>query len=563
MIISSKFRPYSYQELVAPIAQATEVHNQQLAALGELDANASIWEGMLDKDRDPLAYQRVQNYKNNLEGLVDALNSKGLSGTTIQDFQKSKANYAKLAKPIEDAFNQKKLLEKEQRAAKLKDSSLISDIDMATVSIDDMIANPSLAPRNYSGNLITATVSQQASNLVRQIKNNPNAYSGLLNGALLSFVQREGYSEDAIYKAIQGSPEASKVLLGMVQDSLDATGIANWNNEAAYATARNFANKGLWSAVGNTKYTRIQNPTFDANSFGDTDIPQGAPQSLYREVSRLNIEDTPERLRTKEVLKYVDKVLEDGGKDIEYNQLNASLETVRTALINEGVLTPQEIDAKMEQYKKNYTSFFRSSRNDYEKYVIDILGDSDAKLEMKDGVFTPESIKILKDYKEKATKTLASRELSFAYDPTTYDPLAKLLATRYSQYGGNVDKAAFDLSTWKDSDVDLEETDYENILKTAKSLQIIPGVGYVVVGSIDLGEGQTRDQAIRIDPRLIQDSQESRNLINRIKTNQYKKGKDALGNNYASLKEDMANAIYNVDVTTNTRVQQKTEKTSK
>ena len=48
LIIGSKFNPFSYQEMLAPVVQATQAHQGLEEAYGELASKASVWDGMTD-----------------------------------------------------------------------------------------------------------------------------------------------------------------------------------------------------------------------------------------------------------------------------------------------------------------------------------------------------------------------------------------------------------------------------------------------------------------------------------------------------------------------------------
>ncbi len=557
MIITSTFKPFSYQELVAPVAQASEVYNQQLQALGDLDANASVWDGMLNKERDAQAFGRVQEYKNNINTLVDTLTAKGLSGTTMKDFQKAKARYAKLAKPIEEAFTQRKILEKEQRDSIRADGSMLSSIDMSNVSIDDLIDNPSIAPKNFSGNKITAMVAQQASNFARQVMNNPNEYKHLLGGAMVSFLQKEGYTEANVLEAIKNSPEASKALRSIIDNTIAATGIAGWNNPQALEKAIEYANMGLWSAMGGDKYTRMQNPWFGATGGGRGEkIPD--PILPYTKVTRAVINNNEETDKYYRTLDFIDKLKKnklDTKRDVRA-ELNRNNFIAITKHKNPNI-SEAEFNEKLNKYDAIHDEGLREKQAAYDEYYKEILGDSGASIEYKDGKLTPESVAILDAYVKDNAKILAEKQSSYAYNPTTHSDLSGTLVSNNSKYGGVDNTAKFDLETMKETGEDFEKGELNEILNNVKSIQVVPGVGFVVTGAVKIGENQYDNVSVRLDRRMISENEHHLARLARIIANKYPEGVDANGNPLPTLKGDMADAITDVGAAVNTREQQK------
>ena len=56
LVLDTKFKPFSYQEMLAPVLAATQAHQAIEDAYGELADKANIWENMVDKQRDKYAY---------------------------------------------------------------------------------------------------------------------------------------------------------------------------------------------------------------------------------------------------------------------------------------------------------------------------------------------------------------------------------------------------------------------------------------------------------------------------------------------------------------------------
>lgn len=263
LVINSRFKPFSYQELLAPAMQATTAHQQVEEALAELDTKSSIWDKLTNPEADKVAHSLYTNYSKDLEAQAQELARNGLNPTSRQAMLNMRARYAKEITPIEQAYARRKELADEQRKMLATNPTMMYQRMANTMSLDDFIANP-LADygSSYSGAMLTQQVSQAAANLAKELtdygKGKPvDKYTD-------TFLKQHGYKGSdvsAIIAALQDpNSEAGKTVLGQLRNSiLESTGIGKWADEATMARANNYANQGLWSAVGQSDVTTLAN----------------------------------------------------------------------------------------------------------------------------------------------------------------------------------------------------------------------------------------------------------------------------------------------------------------
>ena len=67
LVVNSNFKPFSYQEYIAPLATLQEQHNLIEDQLAELDAKASVFEGLANSSKDSDAYNQYKQFANELE----------------------------------------------------------------------------------------------------------------------------------------------------------------------------------------------------------------------------------------------------------------------------------------------------------------------------------------------------------------------------------------------------------------------------------------------------------------------------------------------------------------
>ena len=259
LVINSQFKPFSYQEMLAPTLMATQAHQELENQYGELATKASVWEEMANEQTDPYAYKMYKTYANDLEEQAGQLAREGLNAASRRDMLNMRARYSKEIVPIEQAYTARQKQAEQQQQALLQDPTLMLSRRAATTSLDDYIRNPQLAYDAYSGKLITAQAAQAAGALSKEMRDNPRKWRSILGNSYYETMMQKGFSSDAVLQAIQNNPNAAPELLRIVEDAVNSSGVRNWGDEATVNRAYDYARQGLWSAVGETQYQTLDN----------------------------------------------------------------------------------------------------------------------------------------------------------------------------------------------------------------------------------------------------------------------------------------------------------------
>lgn len=259
LVINSQFKPFSYQEMLAPTLMATQAHQELENQYGELATKASVWEEMANEQTDPYAYKMYKTYANDLEEQAGQLAREGLNAASRRDMLNMRARYSKEITPIEQAYTARQKQAEEQQKALLQDPTLMLGRRAATTSLDDYIRNPQLAYEAYSGKLITAQAASAASALAKEMQEKPRKWRSILGNSYYETMMQKGFSSQAVLQAIQDNPNAAPQLTRIVEDAINSSGVRNWGDQATIARAIDYAKQGLWSAVGETQYQTLDN----------------------------------------------------------------------------------------------------------------------------------------------------------------------------------------------------------------------------------------------------------------------------------------------------------------
>lgn len=168
LVLDTKFKPFSYAEMLAPVAAATQAHQALEEEYGNLSAKADVWENMANEQSDPLAYKMYKGYSDDLRDRADTLLREGLNASSRKGMLDMRARYSKEIAPIEIAYKRREELAAEQRKAYAANPTLRYERYANAMSLDDFIKNPSIDyGRSYSGALLTQQVAQAAANYAK------------------------------------------------------------------------------------------------------------------------------------------------------------------------------------------------------------------------------------------------------------------------------------------------------------------------------------------------------------------------------------------------------------
>lgn len=259
LVIDSKFRPFSYDELIKPLMQYKEAYDKVEADYSNLAAQTEQWKDIANQTQSPEAYAMYSKYANDLNNIVDDF-SKGMTLQNRSQLLTMKRRYASDIKPIENAANRRKELADEQRKINAQDPTRIWQHKASEMSLDEFIKNPSADyGQSISGATLTAQVAAGAAALAKEFRDNPERMKKLVGGDYYEYIKQRGFSSKAVLAAVMDNPNASPVLTNLVESTIGSTGIKDWGDKASVQQAYNYARQGLWNAVGQDEAQLVQN----------------------------------------------------------------------------------------------------------------------------------------------------------------------------------------------------------------------------------------------------------------------------------------------------------------
>lgn len=254
---SAKFNPYTFDEMLKPLAMASDAYNAVQSGIEELGAKADLMKMYANEVPDSKTANMYNSYAKDLEKQASMLAKHGLTPASRQGLLNMKRRYSSEVVPIETAVARREALTKEQREALLRDPSLMFDVDYSKTQLDYLLDNPNATYNPISGNELTKRAAQMAGNLAKVVQGNPK-YQSILNGQYFQQMTQMGYTPTQIMQTILNDDNAPVELRQIAETVFNDAGLSKYSQDIQ-DRARGFINSGLYEGIGTAKYDAMSN----------------------------------------------------------------------------------------------------------------------------------------------------------------------------------------------------------------------------------------------------------------------------------------------------------------
>lgn len=254
---SAKFNPYTFDEMLKPLAMAADAYNAVQSGIEELGAKADLMKMYANEVPDSKTANMYNSYAKDLEEQASMLAKHGLTPASRQGLLNMKRRYSSEVVPIETAVARREALIKEQRDALRNDPSLMFDVDYSKTQLDYLLDNPNATYNPISGNELTERAAQMASNLAKVAQGNPK-YQSILGGQYFQQMTQMGYTPAQIMQTILDDDNAPAELRQIAETVFNEAGLSKYSQDIQ-DRARGFINSGLYEGIGTAKYDAMSN----------------------------------------------------------------------------------------------------------------------------------------------------------------------------------------------------------------------------------------------------------------------------------------------------------------
>ena len=254
LVINSKFKPFSYQEMLAPVNASTVAHQALENAYNELEVKAGMLDNILKQsalayNEDDALYQQYTQYMNDLNSVAEALSKEGLSPQSRSQALQLNKRFSADIIPIQEAITRKNTMDKIQLEMLAKDPTTMFSRRASTTPLKAFYDNSNLGFDSYSGTLLAKQAADVANNIAKDILRTTNERVDTYTKAI---VEQAGWTLNEFRTALKEKDSDKGQLLSSITNSiLNASGLSNWDNyNEIQDSAKDWITQGLSKIVG-------------------------------------------------------------------------------------------------------------------------------------------------------------------------------------------------------------------------------------------------------------------------------------------------------------------------
>lgn len=264
IVLNSKFKPFSFEEILKPSLLATQEHQALDQAYSELNQQAAPWENRINQLRDPISYNMYNEFSNKLLSNVEQLAKEGLNSSSRRALFQTNADYKNKIVPIENAYNSRIEDLKNQRELLEKDSTAMFSLDIGSTSVDDYLNGNRPQYNTVYGSEILERSSDLFDNFKNQLTNVSN-WQETAQGRLLERIETKGFTRQDLVD-ILNNPESYPDINYLMKNILSSSGV-NYLSPRDQQKAYQFLIEGMASGLGTSNIdTRVNTDRIGSGS---------------------------------------------------------------------------------------------------------------------------------------------------------------------------------------------------------------------------------------------------------------------------------------------------------
>lgn len=252
---NAKFNPYTFDEVLKPLAMATDYYNTMYDKMDEIQDKAALLKAYANENPQGKVANTYNSYMKSLEQEMNSLVDNGLTPRTRQRLSELKKAYSSQIRPIENAIVKRDKLAEEQRQLKAKDPSYLFERIAKDIDLQEFIDNPSADYGNvFQGNMITAYVKNFAQNFAKEVIDTKEGKQLLKQILPLQYelIERRGFRADDILNAFKNPETMPEIMNIAIQRAIGASGVTKDWSPGSYDKAMEYAKMGLPDFIGQT-----------------------------------------------------------------------------------------------------------------------------------------------------------------------------------------------------------------------------------------------------------------------------------------------------------------------
>lgn len=252
LVIDSKFRPFSYDELVKPLTQYKEAYDKVEAQYSDLVSQTEQWKDIANRTKSPEAYAMYSKYANDLNNIVDDF-SRGMTLQNRSQLMSMKRRYSSEILPIARASEAMK----EANDLRVKSGpDAIFEVGEYN-SLDQFLHGKTANNKFQSRDALTKRTAAITEAVMASAMKDPD-FKKVLGNQYWEIIQHTGDSYENLKAAIANNPQAQNRFAEIKAQVM---------KEAGYDRYDAMGKQAIESAINTGLYAGLDKPvrSFQAN----------------------------------------------------------------------------------------------------------------------------------------------------------------------------------------------------------------------------------------------------------------------------------------------------------
>lgn len=361
--INSRFKPYSYDELVKPLLYYKEAYDKIEKDYSDLAAQAEAFKDIASQEENPEAYKLYKSYSDRLDKAMEDF-SKGMNAATRKDLMKLKRDYSSTIGTISRAYQQSS--EENKRRSDMLAKNPNIKMKNKTVKVDEYLGGKTPANDYIDTSELLKRASLDFSNIAKTMVSDP-IFKATANKYLSNVELTEGISPEKL-RELMTKPDfsgtAAEKLYREVYDrynNIDVEGYSPEDQEAIINTIKSAAYTGLSTTKNQFVSSGLEEQQRNALSW--------ANYNLSKKKFEQDSKEAEERL----------KILKSKSSNRSGNSEGAEnlRSTDRTLQLDLEDWTPEYFDPSEDPLDDNYTTVTYDELTEKEKQELKKNGVKD------------------------------------------------------------------------------------------------------------------------------------------------------------------------------------------
>ena len=262
----AEFTPFSYDELVKPLAQMAEAHAKTQENYDTLQAATSALGRYISQEGadDAQARDMYNRYQELLANAQNELWNNGYGAGAMRALSKARAGYAQDITRLDAAIKARQEAAKAWFDAGQKDPTLLQSANPGSAGLDNYLNDDTYGYKwkSYSGELLKEQIGKEAAAVADQFLSSPEAQAVLGTDQYLAIRQHGGFFDWQVRAAGEAyrngagrdslKDAGSQVLYDILSRQMESSGIKGWADEGTWNRAVDYGISGLMNGVGKT-----------------------------------------------------------------------------------------------------------------------------------------------------------------------------------------------------------------------------------------------------------------------------------------------------------------------